>query len=268
MPPKPAKKRVQAVVKLQINAGAATPAPPVGSALGPHGLNIMDFCKQFNAQTASQPGHGDPGGRDGLSRPVVHVHHQDAAGGGAAAQGSRASRRARRRPTGEKVGTVTRAQVKKIAELKMPDLNAMDLERRDGDGRRHRALDGHRGDGLMADPRASSTARSWSGRDPLQRFQPREALEHVKTVGLREVRRDGGHRGAPGRRPAARRPDRPRHRGAAARDRQEGPGAGDHPGRQGEGSGGGGRRLRRASSTSRRSRTAGSTWTRSSRRPT
>ena len=58
MPPKPkaGKKKVLAVVKLQINAGAATPAPPVGSALGPHGLNIMDFCKQFNAQTASQPG--------------------------------------------------------------------------------------------------------------------------------------------------------------------------------------------------------------------
>jgi len=52
MPPK----RVQAVVKLQVSAGAATPAPPVGSALGPHGINIMDFCKQFNSRTANQPG--------------------------------------------------------------------------------------------------------------------------------------------------------------------------------------------------------------------
>ncbi|OGU01677.1 MAG: 50S ribosomal protein L11, partial [Gemmatimonadetes bacterium RBG_16_66_8] len=52
----PPKKKVTAVVKLQINAGAATPAPPVGSALGPHGLNIMEFCKQFNARTQSQPG--------------------------------------------------------------------------------------------------------------------------------------------------------------------------------------------------------------------
>jgi large subunit ribosomal protein L11 len=51
-----APKKVQAVVKLQINAGAATPAPPVGSALGPHGLNIMEFCKQFNARTAAQAG--------------------------------------------------------------------------------------------------------------------------------------------------------------------------------------------------------------------
>ncbi len=77
-------KKVQAVVKLQIAAGKATPAPPVGTALGPHGLNIMDFCKNFNAKTAKD---------DGLIIPVLVtvlkltgriLHHEDAAGRGAA----------------------------------------------------------------------------------------------------------------------------------------------------------------------------------------
>ena len=61
-------KQINAVVKLQINAGAATPAPPVGSALGPHGLNIMDFCKQFNARTSAQVG---------LVIPVVVTVYKD-----------------------------------------------------------------------------------------------------------------------------------------------------------------------------------------------
>ncbi len=122
-----APKRVQAVVKLQINAGAATPAPPVGSALGPHGLNIMDFCKQFNVRTASQPG---------MVIPVVVTVYVDRsftfitktppaavllAREAGVEKGSPTSNR-------QKVGKVTRAQVKKIAELKMPDLNAVDLD--------------------------------------------------------------------------------------------------------------------------------------------
>ncbi len=122
-----APKRVQAVVKLQINAGAATPAPPVGSALGPHGLNIMDFCKQFNVRTASQPG---------MVIPVVVTVYVDRsftfitktppaavllAREAGVEKGSPTSNR-------QKVGKVTRAQVRKIAELKMPDLNAVDLD--------------------------------------------------------------------------------------------------------------------------------------------
>ena len=127
MPPKPSKKKVQAVVKLQINAGAATPAPPVGSALGPHGLNIMDFCKQFNAQTASQPGmvipvivtvYADRSFSFVTKTPPAAVLLRKEAG---LEKGSAT-------PNRDKVGKVTRAQVKKIAELKMPDLNAMDLE--------------------------------------------------------------------------------------------------------------------------------------------
>jgi large subunit ribosomal protein L11 len=119
MPPK----KVQAVVKLQINAGAATPAPPVGSALGPHGLNIMDFCKQFNARTAAQAG---------LVIPVVVTVYHDRSftfitkTPPAAVLLRKESGSAT--PNRQKVGTVTRAQLRRIAELKMPDLNANDLE--------------------------------------------------------------------------------------------------------------------------------------------
>jgi large subunit ribosomal protein L11 len=123
MPPK----KVQAIVKLQINAGAATPAPPVGSALGPHGLNIMEFCKQFNAKTASQPGmvipvivtvYNDRSFTFVTKTPPAAVLLRKEAG---IEKGSPASNR-------QKVGTVTAAQVRRIAELKMPDLNANDLD--------------------------------------------------------------------------------------------------------------------------------------------
>ena len=115
-------------MKIQIPAGAATPAPPVGTALGPHGINIMDFCKAYNAATESQRGTVDPGRDHDLRGPLVHVRHQDAAHAGPAAAGrghreGRADARAARRS-----GTVTKAQVREIAETKMPDLNAIDIE--------------------------------------------------------------------------------------------------------------------------------------------
>ena len=100
-----AKRRVAAIVKIQIQAGAATPAPPVGTALGPHGINIMDFCKAYNAATEAAARHGDPGRDHDLRGSHVHVHHQDAARAGAAAPGrrdregladTRAGRRSRR----------------------------------------------------------------------------------------------------------------------------------------------------------------------------
>ena len=120
-------KKVTAVIKLQCPAGAANPAPPVGTALGPHGVNIMEFCKQFNARTQAQAG---------MVIPVIVTVFQDRtftfitktppapnlllkeAG---LEKGSAA-------PNRTKVGKVTRAQLKKIAELKMADLNAADLE--------------------------------------------------------------------------------------------------------------------------------------------
>jgi len=120
-------KKVTAVVKLQIPAGKATPAPPVGTALGPHGVNIMGFCKEFNAKTADQPG---------MIIPVVLTVYQDRsftfitktppvavllkkALGLETASGE---------PNKKKVATISQDKVREIAETKMPDLNANDID--------------------------------------------------------------------------------------------------------------------------------------------
>ena len=120
-------KKVTGMIKLQLPAGKATPAPPVGPALGQHGVNIMGFCKEFNAKTANQAG---------LIIPVVITVYQDRSfsfilktppaavlikkelglesGSGV--------------PNRTKVGNITKEQIRKIAELKMPDLNAASIE--------------------------------------------------------------------------------------------------------------------------------------------
>ena len=120
-------KKITALVKLQIPAGKATPAPPVGPALGQHGINMQGFCKEFNERTAKQAG---------LIIPVVITIYQDRtftfitktppaavlikkAVGLESASG---------RPNTEKVANITKAQVKEIAELKMKDLNAASIE--------------------------------------------------------------------------------------------------------------------------------------------
>lgn len=122
-----AKKQVTAMVKLQIPAGAANPAPPVGPALGQHQVNIMDFCKQFNAATQNQAGmiipvvisiYKDRSFSFVLKTPPASVLLKKAAG---IASGSGT-------PNKSKVGKVTMQQVREIAQLKMPDLNANDLE--------------------------------------------------------------------------------------------------------------------------------------------
>jgi large subunit ribosomal protein L11 len=120
-------KKVQAVVKLQIPAGKATPAPPVGTALGPHGVNIMDFCKAFNARTAKE---------EGLIIPVLVTVYSDRSYSfitktpPASILLKRAANLAKgsAEPNKNKVGTVTAKQVEEIARLKMPDLNAGSLE--------------------------------------------------------------------------------------------------------------------------------------------
>ena len=120
-------KKVQAQVKLQIAAGKATPAPPVGTALGPHGVNIMDFCKNFNAKTAKD---------DGLIIPVVVTIYSDRSytfitkTPPAAVLLKRAANIAKGSgtPNKAKVGTVTAKQVEDIAKQKLPDLNCQDLE--------------------------------------------------------------------------------------------------------------------------------------------
>lgn len=120
-------KKVSALIKLQVPAGKANPAPPVGTALGQHGVNIMQFCKEFNERTASQAG---------MVIPVVITVYEDRSftfitktppaavlikkalniesGSGV--------------PNREKVGTIKRSQIREIAELKMPDLNAASIE--------------------------------------------------------------------------------------------------------------------------------------------
>ena len=125
MPPR--KKKVAAVVKVQLPAGAATPAPPVGTALGPHGVNIMDFCKQYNAATESQRGnivpaeitiYEDRSFTFITKTPPAPELIKKAAG---LEKGSA-------EPHKTKVGSVTAAQVRQIAQVKMPDLNATTME--------------------------------------------------------------------------------------------------------------------------------------------
>ena len=123
----PRKKKIAAVVKVQLNAGAATPAPPVGTALGPHGVNIMDFCKQYNAATESQRGnvipveitiYEDRSFSFITKTPPAPELIKKAAG---VAKGSAT-------PHTAKVGSITAAQVREIAQTKMPDLNATTME--------------------------------------------------------------------------------------------------------------------------------------------
>ena len=119
-------KKITAMVKLQCPAGAANPAPPVGTALGPHGVNIMEFCKQFNARTQSQ---------SGMVIPVVVTIYADRTFTFITKTPPAANllikeagiEKGSGQPNRTKVGKVTRAQLKKIAELKMQDLNAADL---------------------------------------------------------------------------------------------------------------------------------------------
>jgi large subunit ribosomal protein L11 len=121
------KKKILTIVKLQIAAGQATPAPPVGTALGPHGLNIMEFCKQYNAATESQRGtiipaeitiYEDRSFTFVTKTPPAAVLIKQKAG---LEKGSG-------EPNRTKVGTINRTKVREIAELKMPDLNANDVD--------------------------------------------------------------------------------------------------------------------------------------------
>src|SRR5919109_3591947 len=120
-------KKFKAIVRLQLEAGKANPAPPVGPALAGHGINIMAFCKEYNARTSNRPGEVIPAEitiyTDGsftfvLKTPPTAVLLRKAA---KIEKGSAV-------PNREKVGMVTRQQVREIAEIKMKDLNAIDLE--------------------------------------------------------------------------------------------------------------------------------------------
>jgi large subunit ribosomal protein L11 len=120
-------KKINALVKLQCPAGAANPAPPVGTALGPHGVNIMEFCKQFNARTQSQAG---------MVIPVIVTIYADRTFTFVTKTPPAANLllkeagldKGSATPNRTKVGKVTRAQLRKIAEVKMVDLNASDVD--------------------------------------------------------------------------------------------------------------------------------------------
>ena len=122
-----AKKQVAAVVRIQIPAGQASPAPPVGTALGPHGVAIMDFCKDYNARTEDKRGqvvpaeitiYEDRSFSFTLKTPPTAFLIKQAAGLDLAANN----------PGREIAGSITDAQVAEIAEVKMPDLNAVDMD--------------------------------------------------------------------------------------------------------------------------------------------
>ncbi|HFQ94520.1 MAG TPA: 50S ribosomal protein L11 [Anaerolineae bacterium] len=120
-------KKVKAVVKIQISGGKANPAPPVGTALGPHGINLMQFCKEYNAKTSNQVGqiipvevtvYQDSSFSFILKTPPASALLKKAAG---VNKGSS-------EPNRDKVGTVTTDQLREIAEIKMKDLNARDMD--------------------------------------------------------------------------------------------------------------------------------------------
>ena len=116
----PPKKKIAALVKVQLQAGAATPAPPVGTALGPHGVNIMDFCKAYNAETESLRGNVIPVEITIYEdRSFTFITKTPPAAGIGKGSGI---------PHKEKVGKISPEQVREIATTKMPDLNATDLE--------------------------------------------------------------------------------------------------------------------------------------------
>jgi large subunit ribosomal protein L11 len=122
-----AAKKINAIVKLQLPAGKATPGPPVGSSLGPHGINIAGFTKEFNDKTASQAG---------LIIPVVITIYEDRSftfvlktpPAAVLIKKAIGLDKASAKPNSQKVGKITKAQIREIAELKMPDLNASSIE--------------------------------------------------------------------------------------------------------------------------------------------
>ncbi|KEA62247.1 LSU ribosomal protein L11p (L12e) [Marinobacterium lacunae] len=121
-------KKINAYIKLQVKAGQANPSPPVGPALGQHGVNIMEFCKAFNAQTQSMEA--------GLPIPVVITVYSDRSftfitktpPASILLKKAVGLKSGSSRPNTEKVGTVTRAQLEEVATVKMPDLTASDMD--------------------------------------------------------------------------------------------------------------------------------------------
>lgn len=122
-----ARKKLVTTLKLQLPAGQATPAPPVGTALGPHGVNLMEFVKAYNDATSSQRGQIIPVEISIYEDRTFDFVMKTPPAAALLRQAARIDKGSGE-PNKEKVGSVTRAQVKEIAEIKMPDLNAIDIE--------------------------------------------------------------------------------------------------------------------------------------------
>ena len=172
-------KKVTGFVKLQIPAGKANPAPPVGTALGPQGINIMAFCKEFNARTQGQDTilpveitiFSDKSFTFILKTPPAAILVKKALG---LEKGSGSAEPQQGRQ-------VTKAQVRQIAEIKMPDLNC-DIDRvGDGDGRRRGALDGRGGRRLMPSTERSTTTRRRTATSRTA-YQAQQAIDIVKNA--------------------------------------------------------------------------------------
>ena len=267
-------KKVVGQIKLQIPAGAATPAPPVGPALGQAGVNIMDFCKNFNARTAAQAGHDHPGGDHGLRRPQLHLHHQDAAGARSCCIKAAGHRQGlgRAEPQQGRQGDAGAGRGDRQDQAAGPERRRAS-RRRSGSSRARPARWASRSSGRRRG-RASWRSTERSSRRRRGKVEQRpyplgEAIELRQGRRLRQVRRDARDRDAPGRRPQARRPDGARHGRAAARHSARRCASWSSPAARRSA-----RPRRRAPTTSaarswpRRSRAAGSTSTPSSPRRT
>ena len=174
-------KKVTGYIKLQVPAGAANPSPPIGPALGQRGLNIMEFCKAFNAKTQDQ--------EKSMPIPVTITVFSDksftfemktAPASFFLKKAAKLSSPAPRRPGITSAGSVTRAQVRAIAEAKMKDLNANDIENAMLHDRRLRPLDGHHGEGLTPWPSPSVIKKATEGLDRDKSYTVEEAVKLVK----------------------------------------------------------------------------------------
>lgn len=120
-------KKIEAIVRLQIPAGKATPAPPVGSALGPHQINIMGFCKEYNARTQGQMGQIIPAEITIYTDKTFSLVLKTPPAGDLLKKAANVPKGSST-PQSRNGGEVTREQIREIAEIKMPDLNAIDIE--------------------------------------------------------------------------------------------------------------------------------------------
>jgi large subunit ribosomal protein L11 len=230
-------KKIVGFIKLQVPAGKANPSPPIGPALGQRGLNIMEFCKAFNAQTQGGAGPADSRGDHRLRGQELHLHHEDAAGDRADQEGGKVEKGSPK-PHTDKVGKLTRAQAEEIAKQKMPDLTAADLDaavRTIAGSARSAWASPWRGLTWQKTPRLSKRMKAFAARSTATRPTRRRRAEARQGNAHRQVRRVDRRRRQPRHRRQEVGPDGARLRRAAGRHRQDRARGRVRPGRQGQG---------------------------------